>query len=320
MSAWIHHSDYLGTPALEKTLPHLTYAGHATVLVEMDGVRLLADPILRNHIGPLRRRPVPAPDWGRLDAVLISHFHYDHLDIPSLRQLDPETLLVVPRGAIGALRKRGFSRIVEVMPGEVVRINGLSIQATPANHTSSRVFFGRGLPCVGFLVNGSYRIYFAGDTDLFPEMESIGHDLDIALLPVWGWGPRLGPGHLNPLRAAESLTLLQPRVAIPIHWGSLHLLGTGWMKFVSHPPHIFARHAANLAPEVKVCILEPGQSLCPQTFAFFHDEQMRQAKDTHRGVFEEVGDAAQHLPQGRQAYNDIVVAGEDLRVVHHAHG
>jgi L-ascorbate metabolism protein UlaG (beta-lactamase superfamily) len=113
---------------------------------------------------------------------------------------------------------------------------------------------------MGFIIQGSHRTYFAGDTDLFPEMARIGQDLDVALLPVWGWGPRLGNGHMDPLRAAESLPMLRPRVAIPIHWGTFCPIGTGWMQFLSRPPRAFAHYAADLAPEVEICILEPGQS------------------------------------------------------------
>jgi L-ascorbate metabolism protein UlaG (beta-lactamase superfamily) len=240
---------------------HLTYAGHATVLIHMDGVQVLADPVLRDFVGPLRRQ-MAAPDLAswQVDAVLISHPHRDHLDVPSLRQLGYDMRLIVPRGAGGMLRQWGFRQVEEVVPGEVTTVGKVVVEATPANHTSSRSRFEPTVQCMGFIIQGSHRTYFAGDTDLFPEMARIGQDLDVALLPVWGWGPRLGNGHMDPLRAAESLPMLRPRVAIPIHWGTFCPIGTGWMQFLSHPPRAFAHYAADLAPEVEICILEPGQS------------------------------------------------------------
>jgi len=106
-------------------------------------------------------------------------------------------------------------------------------------------------------------VYFAGDTDLFPEMANLSDELDVALLPVWGWGPKLGVGHLTPERAAEALTLLWPRVAVPIHWGTLRPLAIGKIasNFLAEPPLAFRKHAAQLAPEVQVEILAPGRSL-----------------------------------------------------------
>ena len=86
--------------------------------------------------------------------------------------------------------------------------------------------------------------------------------LDLALVPIWGWGPRLGPGHLDPERAAEALTLLRPRVAVPIHWGTLFPRGQrDRSRRLTDPPHEFAREAARVAPEVDVRILSPGDSL-----------------------------------------------------------
>jgi len=87
-------------------------------------------------------------------------------------------------------------------------------------------------------------------------------NLDVALLPVWGWGPNLGPGHLDPYRAALALQLLKPRLAIPIHWGTLYPLGfiPSWAGFLRDPPHRFAWFAERLAPEVQVLILQPGES------------------------------------------------------------
>jgi L-ascorbate metabolism protein UlaG (beta-lactamase superfamily) len=104
-------------------------------------------------------------------------------------------------------------------------------------------------------------VYFAGDTDLFPEMAELAGKIDVALLPVWGWGRALGPGHLNPRRAAEALTLLRPSLAIPIHWGTFAAprVRKRDPSFLVDPPHQFAEYAALLAPQVTVKILQPGK-------------------------------------------------------------
>jgi L-ascorbate metabolism protein UlaG (beta-lactamase superfamily) len=242
----------------------LTYVGHASVLIEMDGVRILTDPMVRNRVGPLHRQvATPDPSFRQVDAVLISHPHWDHLDPPSLRLLNGDPRLIVPAGTAPFLRGQGMRRVEEIEPGEQIVIGRVVVEATPANHSGFRYPFGPVTDSVGFLISGSYRIYFAGDTDLFPEMRTLANDLDVALLPVWGWGPMLGPGHMDPFRAAQSLTRLCPRVAIPIHWGPYCPVGLRWMRlpFLSRPPRDFARYAAAQAPGVDVCILEPGQSL-----------------------------------------------------------
>jgi L-ascorbate metabolism protein UlaG (beta-lactamase superfamily) len=120
--------------------------------------------------------------------------------------------------------------------------------------------------CLSYVLKNSQTVYFAGDTDLFPEMDSVGSDfdLDIALLPVWGYGPWIGAGHLTPLTAAKALARLQPRVAVPIHWGSFRYIGPHslWKRagFMRQPPHTFADHALQLAPQTEVRVLQPGQS------------------------------------------------------------
>jgi L-ascorbate metabolism protein UlaG (beta-lactamase superfamily) len=246
------------------SISSVTYLGHATVLIEMDGVLLLTDPVLRSRVGPLVRLvAVPGPILPKVDAVLISHPHWDHLDPPSLRLLEGDPLIIAPRGTATFLGDRGIRHVQELAPGERTVIGDVVVQATLARHSGFRPPFGPETDCVGFLVRGSQQVYFAGDTDLFPEMRDLGGDLDVALLPVWGWGPILGPGHLDPLRAAESLSYLQPRVAIPIHWGTYCPLGLHWLRpsFLSRPPRDFADLARELAPEVDVRILEPGGNL-----------------------------------------------------------
>src|SRR4051812_35299465 len=192
----------------------LTWLGHSTVLIDVDGVRLLTDPALRRRIFHLRGRPASDPSaLARIDAVLVSHVHYDHLDLPSLDLLARTTTVVVPRGAARLVRRRGFERVVEVVVGDTVDLGPAQVRVAHAEHDDSRRPFGVRAQPVGYVVDASERIYFAGDTDLFPAMRELG-PLDVALLPVAGWGNTLPAGHLDPESAAQALLLLRPRVAI----------------------------------------------------------------------------------------------------------
>lgn len=243
----------------------LTYLGHATSLLEVDGVRILTDPLLRRRTAYLRRPVIHDERMfvENIDAVLISHMHWDHLDIPSLRMLPLGTRVYAPVGARTVLRRAGLLNIHEVRIGDVIEIGAVEIEVTPANHDGYRPPFGPNGESVGYLLHGSKSIYFAGDTDLFPEMASISDSLDVALLPVWGWGPTLGSGHLDPARAAEALASLQPRLAVPIHWGTLCPIGMKWTRprFLTEPPREFAREAYHMAPEVRVRVVQPGERL-----------------------------------------------------------
>jgi len=241
---------------------HLTYVGHATVLVEMDGVRLLTDPILRNRVSGIRRQSRSVhPAWQRdLDAVLISHLHLDHLDLPSMRMLDRDIHVIAPAGTADVLHGDGFNNIEEIRIADSTNVGPVKVTATYAHHQGDRYPFGPSADCVGYLINGTSSVYFAGDTDIFPEMADLEPDLDVALLPVWGWGPTLGDDHMCPRKAAESLALLRPRMAVPIHWGTFAPIGMGWIqpRFLTDPPHHFKGHATDVAPEVDVHIVDPG--------------------------------------------------------------
>ncbi|MEZ4677968.1 MAG: MBL fold metallo-hydrolase [Caldilineaceae bacterium] len=244
----------------------ITYIGHATLLIEINGVRLLTDPILSQRVSGFLRRHHLLPSTGEvgpIDAILLSHMHHDHLHVPSLRLIGRETRLIAPAGTAKFLNRKGFPNVTELAVGQRTWVGGVSIEGTYAVHAGRRPPFGPTADCIGFLVGGGQRIYFAGDTDLFPDMAQVGQDLDLALLPVWGWGPTLGTGHMDPQRAAEALTLLRPRMAIPIHWGTLHPLGMGWWQpnFLTTPPYRFAAHASVIAPDVDVQIVAPGQAL-----------------------------------------------------------
>jgi L-ascorbate metabolism protein UlaG (beta-lactamase superfamily) len=242
----------------------ITFVGHATVLIEQQGVRLLTDPVLRNRIGPLTRSAPPA-DAGLTtpDAVIVSHLHRDHFDVPTLRALGYDTRLIVPPGAERVARRLGFRAITELAPGGTAEVGPLAVSAVAARHDGRRSPFGASAESVGYIVSGGSRVYFAGDTGLFDGMRDFAPGLDVALLPVWGWGPTLGEGHLGPGEAARALQLLRPRIAIPIHWGTLHPLGMRRLMSgrLSEPPREFASLAARVAPEVEVRILRPGESL-----------------------------------------------------------
>jgi L-ascorbate metabolism protein UlaG (beta-lactamase superfamily) len=253
------------TPARpeDDTRQRLTWLGHSTVLLEVDGARLLTDPVLRARVLHLRRVGEALPlDPQSVDAVLISHIHYDHLDLPSLRRLGRSSLLVVPSGAGSLLRRHGFEHVIEVEPGDEAQIRGATIRATHAEHDSRRLPFGVETPALGYLVSGSVSTYFAGDTDLFGGMGAIADNLDVALLPVAGWGPSLPPGHLDPRGAAEALGLLRPRIAVPIHWGTYRRIGLSRdPAALREPAERFKRFAADLMPEVEVCVLPVGGSV-----------------------------------------------------------
>ena len=249
-------------------MAQVTWIGHGTVLVDLDGVRLLTDPLLRGRVVHLQRHaPLPPPeDLRAIDTVLLTHLHHDHLDLPSLRKLGRQVPLVVPRGSGRMLLRRGFDAVREIVPGEEVAVGSLTVQATEARHYGGRSVAGVGAkgPALGYVITGSRRIYHAGDTDLFDGMREIGATgLDLALVPIWGWGSRLGPGHLDPLRAAQALELLTPHMAVPVHWGT-YAVGPRARRpppYLRAPLEPFLAAARELAPSVKVVALEPGESV-----------------------------------------------------------
>ena len=192
--------------------------------------------------------------------MLISHLHLDHLDVPSLRLLPRGTPLVVPRGAGRMLHRRGFADVRELAAGESTEVGGrrgARRRRGPRPATGS----ASGRRPTRSASSRAGRVYFAGDTDLFDEMADLA-GIDVALIPVWGWGPSLGHGHLDPQAAARAAALVRPRVAVPIHWGTffprfMHL----WKSDrLTDPPHEFAAAVARLAPEVDVRVLPPGGS------------------------------------------------------------
>ena len=243
----------------------LTYIGHGTTLLGVGELSILTDPMLRNWLGPLHRQG-PPPDSGlpeQTDLVLISHLHRDHLDVRSLRRFPASTPLIVPRGARRWAERGGGEDIREIDVGETIRFGPVEVTAVKALHNGHRDRqWGESIQPLGFLIKSDgTTTYFAGDTDLFDEMSELP-PLDLALLPIWGWGSYVGEGHLDPGRAARALEITQPRLAVPIHWGTFYPAGLRWRRPepLTDPPHVFARLASRVAPEVEVRVLQPGSS------------------------------------------------------------
>jgi len=243
----------------------LTFLGHSTVLVEVDDLRILTDPVLRDGLGPVRRqvRAVLPELFADLDAVFISHGHHDHLDPASLRQIPGKPTVIVPRGFGGLVAGLGLGPVEEVEPGDRLAIDRVHVTVTEALHSGRREPFGPEGPAIGCVIDGSRRVYFPGDTDLFPGMDALAGSLDVALLPVWGWGPTIGPGHMDPERAAQAAAILRPGLAIPIHWGTLYPAGLRRVVPApfEDPGRAFVAAAARLAPDVEVRLLAPGDAL-----------------------------------------------------------
>ncbi|WP_229069680.1 MBL fold metallo-hydrolase [Actinoplanes sp. DH11] len=247
----------------------VTWWGHSTVWLADSGVRLLTDPVLTDRLAHLRRMAGPAPVLpGAPDAVLLSHLHADHFHAASLKAVPGSPPLIVPRGAgafaARALGREAAGRVVELAPGEETTISGVRVRAVPARHDGGRGPWSRERAvAMGFVVEGATRTWYAGDTGLFDGMGELG-PLDLALIPVGGWGPTLGAhGHLDPVDAAEALRRVKASWAVPVHYGTLWPIGMGRVRrhMFDGPGARFAEEAVRTSPQTRVRVLTHGETL-----------------------------------------------------------
>jgi L-ascorbate metabolism protein UlaG (beta-lactamase superfamily) len=244
----------------------VTWWGHSTSTWQDGDTTVLFDPVLTARLGHLRRvrGPLPPPRAAHADIVLISHLHADHAHVPSLRRIPASAALVVPAGSRRLFRPitaRGVS-LFEVEPDDLVELGGLRIQVLTADHDGRRLPGSphRG-PALGYLVEGSYRCWYPGDTSPRISLDEAAH-VDLALIPVAGWGPNLGPGHLDAEEAAQVIRRSRPAHAIPVHWGTWWPIGLPQRpNLIDRPAAAFADRVARLAPGTRVHVLRHGQSV-----------------------------------------------------------
>jgi L-ascorbate metabolism protein UlaG (beta-lactamase superfamily) len=248
----------------------ITWWGHATAAIEIGGRRLLTDPLLTDRLAHLRRIGSPAPGPQAADAVLISHLHMDHLHLPSLRRVEADTL-VVPTGAQELVRSDGRwrgGRIEAMAPHGLMQVGEVAVRAVPARHDGRR---WRGSPvcgpALGYLIeHAGVRIWFAGDTGLFDAMNAFG-PVDVAVVPVGGWGPTLGPEHLDPGQAARACAAVRARHAVPVHYGTFWPMGlrrlhpNGFRDRFERPAQHFADAVAGQYLPTRVHAVRPGETV-----------------------------------------------------------
>jgi L-ascorbate metabolism protein UlaG (beta-lactamase superfamily) len=244
----------------------LTWWGHSTSTWQDDGITVLFDPVLTARLGHLRRvrGRVPPPRAGQADIVLLSHLHADHTHLPSLRLIPASAVIVAPAGSRRLLKGivDGGVKLREVEPGVVVEFGRLQIRVLSADHDGRRLPGSphRG-PALGYLVDGSHRCWYPGDTGPQLAYEELSQ-VDIALMPVGGWGPNLGQGHLDAEQSAQVVSRVQPNRAVPVHWGTWWPLGLRQRRdLIDLPATAFADHVARLVPSTEVHLLRHGQSL-----------------------------------------------------------
>jgi L-ascorbate metabolism protein UlaG (beta-lactamase superfamily) len=240
----------------------ITYLGHASVLIEIDGVTVMTDPLLRRRLLHLRRvAPEATPEQlAGTDLILISHAHHDHLDTRSLRMIGGEPRALCPSPARRAVAAAGLRPEVMAVGGHA-KLGPVEVEAVAADHDGRRYPHHRPADALGYVLRGQAgSVYFAGDTGWFDEIGAVA-PVDVALLPVAGWGPRLGPGHLDPEEAARAAAAIRPRVAIPIHWGTYERMAMTVEGHRADPARRFCAQLAALAPDVDAELLEPGTAV-----------------------------------------------------------
>ncbi|NUR90118.1 MAG: MBL fold metallo-hydrolase [Nonomuraea sp.] len=233
-----------GLPRATTGQTMVTWVGHSTFVLQVGGLTILTDPVWSRRIPGVRQRLTPPgvawSDLPRIDAVVISHNHYDHLDAPTIRRLPRDTALFVPARLKPWFTRRGFRRVVELDWWESATLGGVSFDFVPAHHWSRRTAWDT---CKtlwgGWVINPS--IYFAGDTGYGERLAQIGAQyaggLDLALMPVGAYEPHwfMKNSHVNPAEAIRGAAEAGARRMATMHWGTFVLSAEPLLAPIEQP-------------------------------------------------------------------------------------
>jgi L-ascorbate metabolism protein UlaG (beta-lactamase superfamily) len=221
-------------PDIHSGQTDVTWIGHASYVVRTGGLTILTDPVWSRKIPGVRARltppGVPLSGVGRVDAIVISHNHYDHLDAPTIKQLPRDTATFVPARLGAWFRRRGFTNVVELDWWESVHLGAVELSFVPAHHWSRRTLTDTCKTLWGGWVftSGDAKVYFAGDTGYghwFTEIAAHHPGIDLALMPVGAYEPNwfMKPVHTNPDEAVQACRDLGARRMATMHWGTFVL-------------------------------------------------------------------------------------------------
>lgn len=259
------------------TLPEsglrVTWFGHSSSLVELDGVRVLTDPIWSERASPVQwmgparwfQPLIAIKDLPPIDAVVVSHDHYDHLDMATIKALaaaSPKTRFIVPLGVGAHLEYWGVApqRISEVQWWDEVPVGGITIVSTPARHATGRLapssnkVFWSGYAMIG----PKHRAWYSGDTGYLPEFAEIGKrfaPFDVTLIESGQYNPAWPDNHVGPEDAVRTNKLVGGKVLIPVHWALFSLAPHGWTEPVERVV------ASARCQQVALALPRPGQSV-----------------------------------------------------------
>jgi N-acyl-phosphatidylethanolamine-hydrolysing phospholipase D len=255
------------------TEPTVTWIGHATLLIQLDGVNVLTDPIWSDRAGPFGFGPrrlvppgLPFEALPRIHAVVISHDHYDHLDLRTIERLDRahHPTFFVPLGLRAWLLERGVRTVVELDWWQRHVHRGLTFVATPAQHGSGRGLTDQNLRLWSSwaILGRARRLFFAGDTGYTPGLAAIGERLgpfDVAVIPIGGYSAFTArhPNHVSPEEGVQLFEDVRGRILVPMHWGTFALNREPFRE----PPERLLAEALRRGLGGRVALLSHGQSM-----------------------------------------------------------
>lgn len=274
-SKWPVFIENRSYPVPDGKTPSLTWIGHSSFLICLGGVNILTDPVFSQRCSPVEfagpkrvRKPGLCIEvLPRIDLILLSHNHYDHMDVSALRKICehyPEAQIVTGLGNQSYLGRKGFQRVAELDWWQHVKIHHMDITATPARHFSARTLFDRNRTLwTGFILKyKGYCVYFAGDTGYTKYFSEIHDRLGaphLALLPIGAYKPRdlMATVHMNPDEAVQAFKDLKAHRAVGMHFGTFQLTG----EAIEEPPQKLSLACAQQQiPPDKFFVLDVGET------------------------------------------------------------